>query len=348
MTIDFRASIPIFRGDAPVAEKVGAFIFLLTYCVLLHALFGMARGVYLIATQGFPNSPKISTDTVRMISYFVLVSFALWALFKGFLIGKLLFQRRWAKNTLVIIAWLLFSMNFWLHQIHPENSSTNFTHNFTHIVDVVATIFFMTSGARTWFKAKISAIQATSEENSTTVTRPNHMTNAQYRSQAIWSPAGALWMSLIFTPVFGCYIQAKNWRALGKFDEATISMKWFWCSVFILIGTTSAAAYSLIHPAQLIAHHAISAGTKICNIVYFLIWRSSFGSAQIRYVNEKCSESFPKKSLVKPFVIGIGVFILYILIVWSLCVALGFKSHKSANNIDQTSTITAGAAYAAR
>jgi len=51
---------------------------------------------------------------------------------------------------------------------------------------------------------------------------------------AIWNPNAASNWSLIFTPAFGAYLHALNWRTLGEPDRAQSAMVWFYFSLGML------------------------------------------------------------------------------------------------------------------
>ena len=50
---------------------------------------------------------------------------------------------------------------------------------------------------------------------------------------ALWQPENASIWNLIFTPVFGAWIHAQNWSALGEEKRARESMNW--CIVFLYL-----------------------------------------------------------------------------------------------------------------
>ena len=44
--------------------------------------------------------------------------------------------------------------------------------------------------------------------------------------QPLWNPNAAANWSILFSPIFGAYIHAKNWERLGQPDKAASSMNW--------------------------------------------------------------------------------------------------------------------------
>jgi len=50
---------------------------------------------------------------------------------------------------------------------------------------------------------------------------------------ALWNPAAAASWSLIFSPIFGSWLQMKNWQALGESEKAAKARTWVWvCCAF--------------------------------------------------------------------------------------------------------------------
>ncbi|MGB0769032.1 MAG: hypothetical protein ACPGYV_15145, partial [Phycisphaeraceae bacterium] len=47
----------------------------------------------------------------------------------------------------------------------------------------------------------------------------------------LYSPNAAANWSLLFTPIFGAYLHAKNWRAIGDADRADTNIKWMWIGI---------------------------------------------------------------------------------------------------------------------
>ena len=57
---------------------------------------------------------------------------------------------------------------------------------------------------------------------------------------ALWNPNAAANWSLLFTPAFGAYLHAQNWRAMGEQDRASASMRW------LFVGLALLAVYFLV------------------------------------------------------------------------------------------------------
>ena len=100
----------------------------------------------------------------------------------------------------------------------------------------------------------------------------------------LWNPNAAASWSLLFTPLFGAWLHAKNWSALGEPERARKSMRWaYFCALFLL------AAPFL--PDKV----GTGAGFWI-----LIIWYFSSGRPQAKYVSERLQQSYPKKGWRKP------------------------------------------------
>lgn len=84
--------------------------------------------------------------------FFTVLVLAAWALLKGFLIAKLFYRRRWAKNVLSGITLLVFIVIFWTHSMYPENVSLDLRNNLEHVAEVVAVVLLFTPGSMAWFR----------------------------------------------------------------------------------------------------------------------------------------------------------------------------------------------------
>ena len=52
---------------------------------------------------------------------------------------------------------------------------------------------------------------------------------------AIWNPSAAIALSWPFTPAFGAYLHSRNWRTMGKPEQAKASMRWFYLTILLAI-----------------------------------------------------------------------------------------------------------------
>ena len=51
----------------------------------------------------------------------------------------------------------------------------------------------------------------------------------------LWNPNGAFFWSMLFTPIMGAWLHAKNWKELNQPDKAKKSMQWVYAGFAFLI-----------------------------------------------------------------------------------------------------------------
>lgn len=130
--------------------------------------------------------------------------------------------------------------------------------------------------------------------------------------EAIWNPNAASNWSLIFSPAFGSYLHALNWRTLGESEKEKSAMGWFYFSLAML------GVYLLIGVLFMEKPEEADGAARGVGFLYLLVWYFSAGRVQARYVKEKFGSSYSRRAWGKPLLIGvaaiIGFFTLAIII----------------------------------
>jgi hypothetical protein len=67
----------------------------------------------------------------------------------------------------------------------------------------------------------------------------------------LWNPWAAAGWSLLFSPAFGAWLHAANWRALGRPDKAAAARRWSWLVVAALLLSGVAAALFELYASHL-------------------------------------------------------------------------------------------------
>ncbi|WP_432721793.1 hypothetical protein R0381_002112 [Jeongeupia wiesaeckerbachi] len=96
-------------------------------------------------------------------------------------------------------------------------------------------------------------------------------------------------MSLIFSPIFGAWLHAKNWRTLGDEEKAEQSMLWAYGGIGILI---------------LLMFLPSSSGGPI-GLGYLLAWNFFSARQQAMQIKERLGDNYKKKHWGKP--VGIAI-----------------------------------------
>jgi hypothetical protein len=136
---------------------------------------------------------------------------------------------------------------------------------------------------------------------------------------ALWNPnAAALW-SLIFTPVFGAYLHALNWRELGDKEREESSMTWVFAGGALVL---------LLMLIELVVPPGYNKGDSASHGIEFaflLAWYFGSARAQARLVKEKFGNSFTHKSWRKPLLMGLAGFGIYILLMIAIAAEIGIR-----------------------
>lgn len=108
----------------------------------------------------------------------------------------------------------------------------------------------------------------------------------------LWNPNAAANWSLIFTPMFGAWLHAKNWEALGRPKDANQSMLWVYGGVLFLLGTMFAPIPD--------------AWSRILGFVWLASWYFGFAKAQVKHVEaiQLSGATYEKKGWLKPLAAG--------------------------------------------
>ena len=113
----------------------------------------------------------------------------------------------------------------------------------------------------------------------------------------IWNPNVAACLSIIFTPIFGAWIHAKNWEVLKKEQERRWSMLFVYCLIIVTIFVV----YYQIFIGD-VKSSPLSIGT-------LLTWYFILGKSQLSHIKDN-NINYEKKSWIKPLLCGVGGYII--------------------------------------
>lgn len=129
---------------------------------------------------------------------------------------------------------------------------------------------------------------------------------------ALWNPNAAACWSLVFTPAFGAFLHARNWRALGKPAEATANLFWFW-------GTLGALALNLL---LAVSNTQASDGfARALGIGLLVGWYATQGRRQAPYVETTFPDGYVRNSWAAPLGIGLVGIVGYLLLTFVVLTA---------------------------
>jgi hypothetical protein len=117
---------------------------------------------------------------------------------------------------------------------------------------------------------------------------------------ALWNPNAAVNWSLLFTPIFGAYLQYRNWQAMGDPYSARESHNWFIASITVNAGLIFASA----------VYTPMVEGTfRSLAVLYLIVWYFVNGNKQAPIVKQKFGGTYPRKGWLAPIGAAILVFI---------------------------------------
>ena len=131
--------------------------------------------------------------------------------------------------------------------------------------------------------------------------RINHLPSNQ--QTAIWNPNAAAGWSMLFTPIFGSWLQMLNWRALGLPDKAKLSQRWLYASLGLMVFCV-----------LLLLLFGDKEGSDIAKPILFLylcIWYFADGRTQGKYIEERFGADYHKKSWGKVLLIAFAILFAY-------------------------------------
>lgn len=118
---------------------------------------------------------------------------------------------------------------------------------------------------------------------------------------ALWNPNAACLWSFLFTPIFGAWLQAKNYRILGDPRRARTSIFWAWGTVLFILVTSFTDL------------------PNILSLVFLITWYLTIGVTQVRIVKEKYADQYERKSWIIPLSIGF--------VIQTLLIGLALATH---------------------
>ena len=115
---------------------------------------------------------------------------------------------------------------------------------------------------------------------------------------SIWNPNAAANWSLLFSPVFGAWLHAKNWSVLGYEEKAKQSMYWVYGGIAVLI-------LAILMPEKI---------GRAMGIGYLFGWYFSSAKHQVKHVKEKLNNTYQKKGWTMPICIAIAVLAAFVIV----------------------------------
>lgn len=116
----------------------------------------------------------------------------------------------------------------------------------------------------------------------------------------LWNPNAVAWWSLFFTPAFGAYFHARNWRVLRDRPQARANFIWLFVTVVFIVFLFVVPFFSRFFFKTLMMW------------ALFGVWYATRAQRQIQYVKDTFPSGYRKRPLYLP--VG-GLFLAFILLI---------------------------------
>ncbi len=113
----------------------------------------------------------------------------------------------------------------------------------------------------------------------------------------LWNPNAAANWSLLFTPAFGAYLHARNWRTLGNPSRALVNLVWVGVTIVFLIVNLG----TLFLPDS----KGIDGVMRAVGLGLLLGWYFTQGRGQAQYVKDTLGDDYVKKGWGGPLLAGL-------------------------------------------
>ena len=132
---------------------------------------------------------------------------------------------------------------------------------------------------------------------------------------ALFNPAAAAALSILFTPIFGAQLQALNWTALGEPGLARSSRLWVRMTLWLI---------GIFMVMQALFRHEplMRFGGIYFLVVVWLGWMVTTGWRQISFVRSLFGTNYEKRRFGRAIILGAGGWVIYSMVSLSLQLGL--------------------------
>lgn len=123
----------------------------------------------------------------------------------------------------------------------------------------------------------------------------------------LWNPTATTIWGFFLTPVFGAYLQMRNWETLGKPDEARTSKYW---SIGSAAGIVATVAVTIIAPDSILDRIS-----NFSHLINFIAWYAMSARDQGQFVTYSLDGNYIKRGWLKVLLVGIGVYLAMVALI---------------------------------
>jgi L-asparagine transporter-like permease len=143
----------------------------------------------------------------------------------------------------------------------------------------------------------------------------SHLSTPPGTAPKLWNPNAAASWSLLFTPVFGAWLQMKNWQALGEPEKAAISKNW-------MLGTAVFMVLAVLLSVVLPDERVSDVLGRVSGLALLITWYYLHGKSQNAYVEARFGKTYPRQNWGRPLLLGLLAYVGFLV----LSVAVGFAA----------------------
>ncbi|MEK8047508.1 hypothetical protein [Ideonella margarita] len=143
----------------------------------------------------------------------------------------------------------------------------------------------------------------------------SHLSTPPGTAPKLWNPNAAASWSLLFTPVFGAWLQMRNWQALGEPEKAATSKRW-------MVGTAAFLALAVL--LSVLGRNELVADVlgRISGLALLITWYYAHGKSQNAYVVSRFGKTYPRQKWGRPLLLGLLAYMGFLV----LSAAVGFAA----------------------
>lgn len=155
------------------------------------------------------------------------------------------------------------------------------------------------------------------------------------RRPALFNPKLVCALALLFTPIFGAALQARNWTELGRPDEAAASRFWVRSSIWLII--LFVVVQTLFRDEEIMHWFG-----PYFLIVVWVAWMLTSGWKQLTFVAKNVGKFYDARPIGKAITIGVAGWLFYGLISTTIALALVLTGIEPLESAKKTSSEDAG------
>ena len=130
----------------------------------------------------------------------------------------------------------------------------------------------------------------------------------------LWNPNAAANWCIIFTPIFGSFLIARNWKELNQTQKSKNSMVWFYASIVTTLTLVCLIGFTTYAPLF-----------RALPLLFLVIWYYVCAKKQVKFIKVN-QINYEKKSWGKPLLFGIAGHVIAFIVTFILFMVFAFSN----------------------